>query len=211
MADYFSDDKIQGLNTLKSMNLPRPFGQVVPARSYICNPDLYFDAVQTEKVFVNLIPSKPDLKKYSRFDIGKDTARQFIERTLPIEAVDDYSIGVFEDYPDLFAGNIVVSQKGNVFIEFGEGDHLNYARGNRIPQFSATQDRFTGIMQYDFTDKALREATWHTLSHVPFEQDGMRRTYTPGYYEFVLFADPKTGKLAAHFLDYKANPAYQFD
>jgi hypothetical protein len=213
LADSFGDDKLKGINALDVLNLPGPVGTMVSARQYLDNPGAYFDAVGTDEVYINVIPSREGLIKLSRFGISKTEAEVEIEEllsTLPSELVDEYSVGVYEYNTNLYGGSVSVSPNGYVLMEFGEGSCQEYTRGSSVPHFSMDRDMVSGRFKYSFPDEELREATWRIMQFIPHSTEAVHMGFLQGYYEFAVYRSQRDNTLQPIFLDYKDNPAYYY-
>ena len=209
IAAQLHDDKLAGINALNELNLPSPYGEMVLASQYLEDPLQYFSQIETDLVYINIIPLTKDQKKHTRFGISKEEAIQFIDSHLPVELIDKFTVGVYEYYPNVYGGSVIINPSGHILMEFGKGNCLDYTRGSYIPEFCAEADANTGIMHYNSDDIELREAAWRTLRYIPHNSEGINTNFLPGYYEFALYRQPKSGILQPAFLDYKDSPVYQ--
>jgi len=208
LADLFYDDKLVGIDALDKLGLPSPHGVMVPAVEYLANPGPYFESLDSDKVYLNIIPKSGGLKKFSVFDITKAEGIDYIERNLPIESAEEYFVGVYEYHQNLYGGSIIVNSNGHVLMEFGEGSNQEFTRVSSVPNFAADRNIFTGVFHYNYDDVELREMAWRTMQYIPHVGEGMGVEFTPGYYEIAVYRDRKN-TLQPIFLDYKDNPVYQ--
>jgi hypothetical protein len=208
LADLLYDDKLVGIDALDKLGLPGPQGVMVTAAEYLTDPNRYFESLDSDRVYLNIIPRSGDLKKFSAFDITKAEGIAYIEQHLPAALVDEYFIGVYEYHPNVYGGSVLVNPNGHVLMEFGEGSNQEYTRGSSVPKFAAMRDVFTGVFHYNYDEVELREMAWRTMQYIPHSGEGVDMQFTAGYYEIAVYRD-KQGTLQTIFLDYKDNPVYQ--
>ncbi len=122
------------------------------------------------------------------FGSEEKTTKLNLTRDELLQEVGDPSIDettgilVSEFLENKYGGNMVVSDNGQIVIEFGKGTNSDYTARNVTPSHFAISEPGTGTMQYSFADIKLRELVWNNVIR-PIRQGGEP---LPGYFEFIV-------------------------
>lgn len=234
LAWQLDEDKLIGLRGLERLNLPRLYSETFLLKQFLQDPGGHFQRIGSEKFYINLPPRREGLVRYRQIDLTEGEALQFIFEHVPEDQVTNYNIVISEFFKNEYGGNILVNDKGGVYMEAAQGNHAPLVSGAKTPEVIVERGKFTGVFHYsalkydavsnglqreELEDEHLKVALWNTLQVIPHDQpdeeaglvDKVTRNtmFTPGYYEFALVRKTSDGPLEPIFIDYRKNPAYQ--
>ena len=198
LEPYMRETKGDVEDTFKALNLPAYRRSIQPLQEFLHHPEEALNSMRTDSCWYQIINSTG---RHTYLDIPVKTILNHIKEKS--ENIAGATIVVSEYLPNVYGGNIVVSQSGQLYAEFGEGTNADYTAGNSVPTHFVSSKFGTDVCEYSFDDPKLRSALWQAISAV--RSDG---EYQPGYYEFVIADDD--GRLRPIFTDARLNnPIYQ--
>ncbi|HMQ96326.1 MAG TPA: hypothetical protein PKD19_03855 [Candidatus Saccharibacteria bacterium] len=203
----FSKTKADYVEQFSALQLPTYVRTIEPLESSL-QEGVNAEGITTERCWFQLMPNNPHDTKVTVLDVAKDDALNSVIASINQHDINpvDYQLLVSEFLENRYGGQMVVSEMGMVSIYFGEGNEADYSTGNKVPQYTADNNRPTNTFHYSFEDTELRRSVQKLVEAITLKGgDSMRPGYHPGYYEFALCGD----ELKPIFLDYRPSDIYQ--
>lgn len=155
-------------------------------------------SITTDLVVWHLLPKNPQDKRIVRLKIPRTNALEQLRADITaLPNPEEYSVLLSDYYENAFGGQVVITERGTLLVEFGKGPQGDFAAGEKTPDYTATNNQYTGGVKYSFEDPELRKAIWNMLELIYRPRE---KPPTPGYYEFALYANTN-GKLSHVFFD----------
>ncbi len=205
-------NKAEQYRKLQETSLPQ-YNRIenVEVSYFLDNPESAVSELSSERFFISLIPKKEGMPRYGKAGLDVDQVVSFIKEKLDLDDINKYQITINEYFENLFGGNLVVGQQGDVYIEFKRGEQTDIARGKIVPEFIVTRERFTESFRYSFQDEDIRRIIFMALLSVPHEGKGRRLRFMPGYYEFVVVRRDEESIPETIFIDYSDNSLFDLN
>ncbi len=212
LGDRLYQNKTEQYQKLKKTGLPQ-YNKVenVEISCFLSNPEAVVSSLDSQRYFVSLIPKKQTMPRYGKAGIDVNQIVDYIKENIDLKNQTEYQITINEYFENLFGGNMVMGQHGEVYVEFKRGEQTDIARGKLVPEFIVTRERFTKSFRYSFQDKDIRKTIFMALLSVPCEGEGRNLRFMQGYYEFVIIRRSEKSLPEVIFIDYSDNPLFDLN
>lgn len=238
--DESPKDKATGLSFLEQHNLPRYQKVSFSLMNFLNNPDSQINLLPkpvTGKYYTSIVDEKTG-KRIFKLNQSRRQILPFIQAKLKSEEISKESTMTLSEYwPNLYGGNIIIGEDGQVVIELVKGKHAKLAKGLGGQILVARSDPFTGILKFktmledDSLAYLLKTAVTKAFNLIPQVKMPLAKNTSlgrfreleniegnqlsamvpiPGYYEFILTKKPKQKKsadLQTIFLDSRTGQA----